>query len=204
MSNGGSPAAASDVTAANRVTTASRAAGTNRSPLRSSSCSSRREDPQRPLRGGGGRDVAHALVACLIPQSRGHDDLARSHVLRHAQDDPDPELALVDSQWLARAVLLEIDRRRIPDFGDGDARLQLHRQDEWNQGGIARRVRVDVKAFRQRDLHGHLYRRAGRHTDGGRNRHHLHAGRSGCFRARATPDGEHRKRRVDAREAEPR
>ena len=74
------------------------------------------------------------------------------HGSGNSQPYADREAALEDGQRLIGADLLEIDGRRKHDLGHRHACRRVDRELGWNQQRIARLVRLDVKAFRKRDL----------------------------------------------------
>ncbi len=63
----------------------------------------------------------------------------------------DGELVLEDRQRLALTRLLEVCRFGEDELRDANAVGRRNRQDRWNQGRIARRVRLNVQCLRQPD-----------------------------------------------------
>jgi hypothetical protein len=61
----------------------------------------------------------------------------------------DGELVLEDRQRLALTRLLEVCRFGENELRDANAVGRRNRQDRWNQGRIARRVRLNVESLRQ-------------------------------------------------------
>ena len=102
---------------------------------------------QGPARVDGRRDIAHRLVARLIAKARGYRNLSHLQIGRELELHPNRELPLEHAQGLVDPLLSQISRLRVDDLRHRDAWRRRDRQDDRNEGGVARRVRIDVKAF---------------------------------------------------------
>ena len=106
----------------------------------------RGHDVQRPARFGCRRHVAHRFVACLIAETRRHDNLAWLEVARQDETDADREVLFEHCQRLRLSDLFQVSRCRVHNFSDRDACRRLDCQHRGDEQRIARFVRLDVEA----------------------------------------------------------